>query len=527
MEENIVAGRTSLGIEFGSTRIKAVLSDFSGKVLASGFYEWENSYVDGIWTYSLEDIHKGLKGCYSSLKKDVKEKYSVSLTKVGAIGISAMMHGYMVFDEGGEILSPFQTWRNRNTEEAAKELTELFQFNIPLRWSIAHLYQRILDKEEHVKRIAFMNTLSSYVHWRLTGERVIGIGDAAGMFPIDNECGDYNQEMMGKFEGCIKEHGFSISLKKILPCVKVAGDCAGYLTKEGAAFLDEDGELEEGVVFCAPEGDAGTGMVATNAIAVKTGNVSAGTSIFAMIVLEKELSRLYKEMDIVATPDGLPVAMAHGNNGTTEINSWINIFMEFAELMDMKVKEEEVFSALYEHSLKGDKDCGGILSYGYHSGEGVVSLNEGRPLMVRYPDSGFNLANFMRAKLYSALGPVKIGLDILLKEEGVEVNRIMAHGGLFKTKGVAQSYMAAAVNAPVTVMETAGEGGAWGISLLALYMICKDGLSLSEFLEKKIFVSVKGEEMKPDQRDVEGFEAFMERYRKGLDLERAAIEILD
>ena len=520
----IKQGRTSLGIEFGSTRIKAVLVDFSGEVLGVGFHDWENSLKDGVWTYPLEEIHAGLKKCYTSLRKNVEEKYGVTLKKIGSMGISAMMHGLMAFDKEGRLLTPFKTWRNSDTEDAADELTGVFNVNIPLRWTIAHIYQAVLDKKDYVKELDFAVTLAGYIHFKLTGERVIGVGDAAGIFPVEN--GNYNEKMIKAFEKLVLDKGYHVKLMELFPKVLSAGDNAGSLTSEGAAILDESGNLEAGVPLCPPEGDAGTGMVATNSVAVGTGNVSAGTSIFAMLVLEKGLSKLYREIDMVTTPDGYPVAMAHANNCTSDLNAWVNIFKEFAELFGIKADMGELYGKLYNASLSGDKDCDGLLSYGYYSGEGIVHLNEGRPLFARMPESRFNLANFMRSHLYASLGAVKIGLDILLKYERVKVTKIMGHGGLFKTPLVAQSYLAAAVNAPVTVMDTAGEGGPWGMAVLASYLINKDNMSLSEYLEKIIFKDAKGTTIEPDAGDAAGLEAYMERYKAGIEVEKKAVEML-
>ena len=525
MKDIIVSGKTALGIEFGSTRIKGVLTDLDGNVLAIGFHDWENSLVDGIWTYSLEEIEAGLRHCYSGVREQVKEKYGVELKTVGAIGISAMMHGYIALGKDGKFLTAFQTWRNSNTQQAADELTELFDFNIPLRWTIAHLYQCVLDKEEHLKEVDFVTTLDSYIHWRLTGEKVTGIGDAAGIFPIDSAALDYDQGMVDKFDTLIEPKGYSWKLRDVLPKVLVAGQEAGTLTAEGAAFLDETGTLEAGIPMCPPEGDAGTGMVATNSVAPRTGNVSAGTSTFAMLVLEKPLSRLYREIDMVTTPTGFPVAMSHANNGTSDLNAWVGLFKEFAELMGYEADMGDLYGKLYTNSLSGDTDCGGLLAYGYLSGEGVTHINEGRPLFARTPDSKFTLANFMRSHLYTSLGAVKLGLDIMLKDEGVKVDRIMGHGGFFKTPGVGQRYLAAAVHAPVTCMETASEGGPWGMAVLAAYLIDgkKEG-KLEDYLDKRIFAGQKGSTIAPTPEDVEGMERFTERYKAGLAAERAAVE---
>lgn len=523
----IESGKTALGIEFGSTRIKAVLTDFDGNVLAVGFHDWENSLVNGIWTYSLEEIHNGCRSCYTSLREAVEKAYGVTPKTYGAMGISAMMHGYMAFDKEGKLLTPFQTWRNTNTEEAADKLTELFDFNIPLRWTIAHLYQCMLDKEEHVKDVDFVTTLDSYIHRVLTGEKITGIGDAAGIFPIDSEKLDYDQEMVDKFDELVAAEGYSWRLRDVLPKVLCAGDAAGVLTEEGAAFLDESGNLQAGIPFCPSEGDAGTGMVATNSVAPRTGNVSAGTSTFAMIVLEKKLSKLYREIDMVTTPTGFPVAMSHANNGTSDLNAWVSLFGEFAELIGHKVDAGELYGKLYTNSLKGDADCGGLLAYGYLSGEGITHINEGRPLFARTPDAKMNLANFMKAHLYTSLGAVKLGLDILLKDEHVKVDKLYGHGGFFKTPEVGQRCLSAAAGAPVTVMKTAGEGGPWGMAILAAYLVDgkKEG-KLEEYLEKRIFAGQEGSTLMAEPEEIEGFEVFTERYKAGLEAEKAAVEAM-
>lgn len=523
----IAQGKTALGIEFGSTRIKGVLVDFDGHVLASGVYDWENKLVDGVWTYDLEDAEKGLRSCYASLRKDVETKYGVTPSTFGAMGVSAMMHGYIALDKNDKQVARFQTWRNTNTTKAADELTELFDFNIPLRWSCAHLYQRILDGEAHVKEVASVFTLAAYIHYRLTGKKVIGIGDAAGMFPIDSETLDYDADMAKKFDALMSKHGHDIKLFDVFPKVLVAGQDAGSLTAEGAKLLDETGTLKAGIPMCPPEGDAGTGMVATNAVAPGTGNLSAGTSTFAMIVVERKLKKLHREIDMVTTPSGFPCAMSHANNGTSDLNAWINIFSEFCGLMGIKAETGDLFGKLYTHALTGDKDCGGLLAYGYYSGENVTFINEGRPLFARMPSSNFNLANFMRVNLYTSLGAVKLGMDILLKEEGVKLDMMTGHGGLFKTPLVMQKILAAAVNSPVTVMSTASEGGAWGIALLAGYLADgkKDG-KLEDYLNKRVFKDLAGEAVSPDPEDVKGFEIFTERYVKGLEVEKAAINAM-
>ncbi len=528
VKSTIEAGKAVLGIEFGSTRIKAVLVGEDNAPIASGSYDWENDYVDGIWTYSLDKIHTGLQDCYKSLTEDVRAQYGVSIKSLGAIGFSAMMHGYMVFDKEGELLVPFRTWRNTITEQASEELTKLFQYHIPQRWSIAHLYQAFLNKEEHVKDITYMTTLAGYIHWKLTGQKVLGVGEASGMFPIDIATGDFNQKMIGQFDEVTASGGFFWKLADILPKVLTAGEDAGKLTEAGARFLDVSGELEAGIPLCPPEGDAGTGMAATNSVAVRTGNVSAGTSVFGMIVLEKELSKVHEEIDLVTTPNGHLVAMAHCNNCTSDLNAWVNIFKEFAESFGMDVDMNRLFGTLYNKALEGDADCGGLLAYNYFSGEHIVGMEEGRPLFVRTPNAKFNLANFMRVNLFASLGVLKTGLDILFKEEGVQVDEILGHGGLFKTKGVGQKILAAAINTPVSVMETAGEGGAWGIALLASYMIHKeDGETLDAFLNRAVFAGEKGSRIEPDAADVAGFDTFIERYTKGLPIERAAIDFLN
>lgn len=520
-------GRTILGLEFGSTRIKAVLVDGTHRAVAQGTWDWENSLVDNVWTYSLEEIWKGLQGCYKSLTEDVRNRYGVTLTRLEAMGFSGMMHGYMPFNAEGELLVPFRTWRNTMTEEACRRLTPLFCFNIPQRWSIAHLYQAILNGEEHVSSVRFFTTLAGYVHWKLTGEKALGVGEASGMFPIDIETGDFNNKMIAQFDELVADKNFSWKLREIMPKVLTAGEAAGTLTAEGAALLDPTGKLQAGAPLCPPEGDAGTGMAATNSVARRTGNVSAGTSVFAMIVLEKELKKVYDAIDLVTTPDGSLVAMVHCNNCTSDLNAWVNIFKEFMESMGMKADMNELFGTLYRKALEGDADCGGLLAYNYFSGEHITGFEEGRPLFVRTPSDNFNLANFMRVHLFTALGALKTGLDILLKEEGVQVDEMLGHGGLFKTKGVGQRIMAAAINASVSVMETAGEGGAWGMALLASYMLHKeDGETLPAFLEKKVFAGQEGTKEAPCKEDVEGFDKFMERYAKGLAIERAAVENL-
>jgi len=527
IQKAIEGGKTALGVEFGSTRIKAVLIGEDHMPIASGSYDWENRYENGVWTYSLEDIWTGLQDSYRKLSKDVFENYDIPLRTIGAIGFSAMMHGYMAFDQDGNLLVPFRTWRNTMTGKAAEKLTDLFQFNIPQRWSIAHLYQAILNREPHIKDISHQTTLAGYVHWKLTGQKLLGVGDASGMFPIDSETNNYNKRMMKLFNEQLKAKKLPWKLQDILPKVLVAGDAAGVLTKEGARLLDPTGQLQAGILFCPPEGDAGTGMVATNSVAVRTGNVSAGTSVFAMIVLEKALSKLYPEIDMVTTPTGKPVAMVHSNNCTSDINAWIGLFREFTDALGVKIEQSRLFEMLYQKALVGDADGGGLLAYNYFSGEPITHLEEGRPLLVRTPESRFTLSNFMRAHLFSALGTLKIGLDILLEQEQVKIDKVLGHGGFFKTKEVGQKFMAAAMNVPVSVMETAGEGGAWGIALLASYLIHKaENEPLEAYLSNKVFADENGTTIAPDLKDVAGFSKFMERYKKGLVIERAAVDAL-
>ena len=500
----ILEQKTALGIEFGSTRIKAVLIGVDNAPIASGDHEWENRYDNGVWTYTLEDIWTGLQDAYTKMAADVKEKYDITLTRVGAIGFSAMMHGYMAFDKAGNLLVPFRTWRNNITEEASEKLTDLFGFHIPQRWTIAHLYQAILNGEPHVADIDYVTTLAGYIQWKMTGERVVGIGEASGIFPIDSETNTYFADMIAKFDEAVADKAYSWKALDVLPHVLNAGDNAGVLTKEGAALLDMSGNLEAGIPLCPPEGDAGTGMAATNSVRVRTGNVSAGTSVFAMIVLEKNLSKVYPEIDMVTTPSGHPVAMVHCQNCTSDLNAWVNLFREFAQTFGMEISTNDLFGKLYNKALEGDADCGGLLAYNYFSGEHVTGFNEGRPVFARTPDAKFNLANFMRVNLFTSLGALKVGLDILMKEEHVQVDQILGHGGLFKTKGVGQKILAGAIDAPVSVMETAGEGGAWGIALLASYMINKEeNETLEDYLDAKVFAGNAGTKIRTRQTSLD------------------------
>lgn len=529
MESNakstIENGKAILGIEFGSTRIKAVLIDQENKPIAQGSHTWENQLENGLWTYSIDAIWAGVQDCYADLRANVQKQYGIEIETLAAIGISAMMHGYMAFNDKEEILVPFRTWRNTNTGQAAAELSELFVYNIPLRWSISHLYQAILNKEEHVKDIKFLTTLAGYVHWQITGEKVLGIGDASGMLPIDPKTKNYSAKMIGKFDKLVSPYGFSWKLTDILPKVLLAGEDAGRLTEKGARLLDVSGHLKAGIPVCPPEGDAGTGMVATNAVKQRTGNVSAGTSSFSMIVLEKDLSKPYEMIDMVTTPDGSLVAMVHCNNCTSDLNAWVGLFKEYQELMGIPVDMDEIFGKLYNNALKGDTDCGGLISYNYFSGEPVTGLTEGRPLFVRTANDKFNLANFMRAHLYASVAVLKIGNDILFNDEKIKVDRITGHGGLFRTKGVGQRILAAAINSPISVMETAGEGGAWGIALLGSYLVNNDKKqSLSDFLDEKVFAGNTGIEVSPEPEDVKGFNEYIEHYKTCLAIEEAAVK---
>ena len=524
--EYISKGNAVVGIEMGSTRIKAVMIGEDKSPLASGGFGWENSQVDGIWTYPLDQVWEGVQASYADLVKNVKSEYGVSITNLKALGFSGMMHGYIVVDKDEKQLVPFRTWRNNFTSQASEELTELFQYPIPQRWSVAHLYQAILNKEDHVKDVNYLSTLAGYVHWKLTGRKVMGVGEASGMFPIDLESRDFNTKMCRKFDEHIKDKGFNWQLRNILPEVLVAGENAGELTEEGARLLDPRGTLKAGIPVCPPEGDAGTGMVATNSVAVRTGNVSAGTSVFAMLVLEKELSKVHPEIDLVTTPDGHLVGMAHSNNCSSDYDAWIGLLGEAAKALGAEVSTPVLYDTLLAEALKGDPDCGGLLGYGYVSGEHVTGFSEGRPLFVRSPESNFSLANFMRTHLFTALCAMRTGLNIMMVEEGVKVDEIRGHGGFFKAAEVGMKIMAAATNTAISTLETAGEGGAWGIALLASYMVQdKKDQSFPDFI-KDVFKDSMGEAVNPDPADVEGFQKFFERYHKGLAIERAAVENL-
>ncbi len=524
-KQTIEEGKAILGIEFGSTRIKAVLIGEDNTPIAQGSHQWENQLVNGIWTYSTEAVWYGLQDAYSNLRKDVLAKYDVEIEHLAAIGISAMMHGYMPFDKDGNILVPFRTWRNTNTGPAAAELSELFMFNMPMRWSLSHLYQAMLNNEEHVKDIDFLTTLAGYVHWKLTGEKVLGVGDASGIMPVDPATQDYNAQMVEIFDAIVARKGYEWRLIDILPKSIPAGKNAGTLTEAGAKLLDVSGHLQGGAVFCPPEGDAGTGMVATNAVSPRTGNVSAGTSSFSMIVLEHDLSKPYEAIDIVTTPDGKPVAMVHCNNCTSDLNAWVGLFKEFLTLTGQPVDMNDLYGMLYNHAMTGSPDCGGVMAYNFISGEPVMGLVEGCPLVMRSAADKFNLANLMRAHLYASVAVLKIGNDVLFNDEKVNVDRITGHGGLFKTPGVGQRVLAAAINSPITVMETAGEGGAWGIAVLAAYVVNNaEGLTLPQYLDYKVFNNCKGETIAPDAADVEGFNQYIAEYVKCLEAEKSAVK---
>ena len=520
----ILEGNAILGIEFGSTRIKSVLIDKDHHVLAAGSHEWENDYQDGIWTYSEEAILTGLQKSYADLKQNVKKEYGIPLKKIGALGISAMMHGYLPFSADMKLLVPFRTWRNTITGEAAEKLTNLFSFNMPQRWSLSHLYQAILNEEPHVADIRFLTTLAGWIHYLLTGKKVLGVGDASGMMPIDSDTCDYDAEMIRAFDQLISPKKYPWNLKEILPTVMTAGADAGHLTSDGARLLDPDGDLEPGCLLCPPEGDAGTGMAATNSIRAKTGNVSAGTSIFSMIVLEKPMARVYPEIDIVTTPVGKQVAMVHCNSCTSDINAWVSLFREFAEIMGFETSSGEVYSRLFKKSMEGEKDGGGLVSFNYFAGEPVTGLSEGRPMLIRTPDARMNMANFMRVQIYASLETLKAGMEIM-KHENVAIDEVFGHGGLFKTEGVAQNLLAAAIHAPVTVMETAGEGGAWGIALLAEYALChSEGESLEDYLQNHVFAGMKKLTVAPDPEDEKGFDQYMEQFIRCIPAQKAAVE---
>lgn len=519
MKNKIDAGCTYLGIELGSTRIKACLIDETYAPIASGSFEWENKLENGYWTYSLDLIHKGVSSCFADLSKNVSETYGTKLTKVSAIGVSGMMHGYMPFDKNGTLLTPFRTWRNTTTEKAATELSSLFDFHIPQRWSIAHLYQAILNGEEHVGDIAYITTVAGYIHYLLSGKLEVGVGEASGIFPIAD--GEYDPQMLDKFDALVSKYGYPWKIRDLLPKVKSAGEAGAYLTEDGARFLDKDGYIEAGIPICAPEGDGGTGMVATNSVLAKTGNVSAGTSIFSMLVLERPLSKNHEAIDIVTTPDGKPVAMVHCNNCSSEFDAWVRVFGEFATAIGADISKGELYETLYRSTLGADLDCGGVCSYNYLSGEHLTEVESGRPMYFRLPSSNMTLGNFMRSQIYSAMSTLKLGMDILFKEEGVGADKFTAHGGLFKTRGISQQIMADALNTPIAVSETAGEGGAWGMALLAAYMIKGSGNSLGDWLSGEVFGGMSTSVLYPNADGVAGFDRYIERYKEGLTAEKA------
>ncbi len=521
----IADGKAFLGLELGSTRIKAVLIDDTGAPLASGAFDWENSLVDGVWTYGQQEILAGVRACYADLRKNVEAQYGVTIHSLTAMGVSGMMHGYLAFDENGALLVPFRTWRNTFALGAAQELSQLFDFKIPARWSVAHLYHAMKNNEPHVKRIAFFTTIAGYIHWLLTGRKVLGIGDASGMFPVDDKTMDYDAGMLEKFNALAAEKGYAMNLRELLPRVLRAGEPAGTLTAEGAALLDESGALGPGIPLCPPEGDAGTGMTATNAVRPRTGNVSAGTSIFTMAVLDQPLNGWYPEIDVVATPDGAPVAMVHGNNCTGDIDAWVRLFGEALSLFGVSVKKSELYDKLLKAAFDGDKDVGGLMNYNYIAGEGVTKIPSGKPMFLRGENSVFNLPNFMKAQLMGAVSTIRVGMDILYRE-GVRLDCIAGHGGYFKTKETGTRFMSAALEIPVKVMETAGEGGPWGMALLASYCAGKaEGESLADYLDRRIFAGAKSETVAPTPEDIESFGIYFERYKKWLPAEAEAGKI--
>lgn len=526
--EKIRSGKTSLGIEFGSTRIKAVLIDDTYSTIAEGSHEWENHLENGLWTYPLDDVWSGLQAAYAALADDVEAAYGQKLTTVGAMGFSAMMHGYLAFDSDGKLLVPFRTWRNSNTHQAHEALSELFQYNIPERWSIAHLYQCILDKEEHVANVAFFTTLAGYVHWKLSGEKVLGVDDASGMFPIDPETHGWNKRMLAQFSALPEVAAQPWRIEDLLPKPLVAGSEAGSLTDAGAKLLDPTGTLRPGIPMAAPEGDSGTGMVATNAVRVGTGNVSAGTSIFASVVLDHPLQRLHPEVDLVSTPAGDPCGMSHANNFTSDLNAWVKVFGQFAEAIGKPLDADALYGTLFNSAIGDDADAnaGGLINYCFYSGEFLAGLEQGRPVFTRGPESRMNLANFMRAQLFGAFAPVKIGMDVMTKDEQVKVDSMVGHGGIFTTPKVAQRILAAAFDTPIKVMSTAAEGGAWGMAVLADYLRHKD-ISLDKYLDERVFANAESSTEEPDPRDVAGFEDFFARFTKALPIEQAAIKVID
>ena len=527
IREAVRQGQAVLGLELGSTRIKAVLIGPDHAPIATGAFDWENRLENGVWTYSLEDAWKGIQAAYAQMAQEVEARYGQPLRRLGALGVSAMMHGYLPFDGEGRQLCPFRTWRNTITEAEAKELTGMFGFNIPQRWSIAHLYRAIRLGEGHVEEIRTLTTLAGYVHWKLTGKRVLGVGEASGMFPIDSAACDFDEAMVEQFDRLVAEKGYPWKLRDILPQVLPAGADGGCLTEEGARLLDPTGTLEPGAPLCPPEGDAGTGMAATNSVRARTGNVSAGTSVFSMVVLERPLSQVYPEIDMVTTPDGLPVAMVHCNTCTSDLDDWVRLLGEMAAAAGATLSRNELYTLFYRKALEGDPDCGGLVNFNCFSGEPVTGLPDGRPLLVRRPDARFTLANFARVQLYACLATLKYGLDILFEEEQVTADHLLGHGGLFKVPVVGQKLLAGALGVPVSVMQTAGEGGPWGMALLAGYRLHRaEGETLEQYLHRRIFAGAVGSTVQPDARDSRGFAAFMKQYIRCLAVERAAIDAL-
>lgn len=523
----IQQGHVFLGIELGSTRIKSVLITRDFNIIASGSYVWENAFENGIWTYSLEEVWEGIQRSYSQIAADVQGKYHTTISKIGAIGVSAMMHGYLTFSKDGDLLTPFRTWRNNMTEQAASELTKLFQFNIPERWSIAHLYQAVLNKESHVKSINFMTTLAGYVHWKLSGEKVLGIGDASGVFPIDEATGSYRQDLLDKFDRLENIIKYRWKIQDILPKVLSAGEYAGTLTREGAQLLDVSGYLQGGSLLAPPEGDAGTGMVSTNSVRKRTGNLSVGTSAFSMVVLDKHLKKVHRDIDVVTTPTGTPVAMVHINNCLSDINAWAHLFKEFAERLGIELNMDQLYETLFLVTTKSKPNAGGLLNYSYLSGENITKMPAGRPLFVRESGSSFTLGNFFLTHLYAALAPLKIGMDILKNEEHIQTNVLIAQGGLFKTPIIGQQILANVLNTPITIMSTAGEGGAWGMAVLAVYALqANHSISLEDFLDQEVFSNPKSLTLNPEPEGVSGYQEFLKKYKAGLPIEAVAIQSL-
>ncbi len=522
IQSDIEAGNIALGIELGSTRIKAVLVDSAHNQIASGSHTWESRFENGLWTYALDDIWKGIRNCYVRLAVDVYGRYGTMLKNIGAIGISAMMHGYLALDQHDRLLTPFRTWRNTCTGEAAEKLSELFGFNIPQRWSIAHLYQTILNGEEHISQISYMTTLAGYIHWQLTGQKILGIGDASGMFPINFAERQYDSRMLAAFDVLVADKGFAWKLADILPKILPAGECAGTLTEEGAKLLDPSGTLRAGIPMCPPEGDAGTGMVATNSVRKLTGNISAGTSVFAMAVLEKPLSKVYPEVDMVATPSGDPVAMVHCNNFLGDIDAWVRLLGDAAKALGAEFDTDHLYGTLYKSALRGDADCGGLMSFNYISGEHITGFEYGSPLFMRLPEAKLNLPNFMRTHLFSACAVLRIGMDILFREN-VRLNSVTGHGGFFIVPEVGQRVMAGVLMTPVSVISTASEGGPWGMAILAMYMKSNTGKGLADFLSP-IFADAGCRTVEPEAAGAAGFAAFLEKYKACLPVERAAAE---